>query len=245
MEPNVRAVVFDLDPNASGGSAEADRAFAQDRSVLSADEVERASRFKFEYLARRYCRGRAELRCQLGAVVNVAPERLTFRYGAHGKPELIPIQGCVNDVAFNLAHSENVALLVIADFEVGVDLELIRDGFADDVIAERFFAPVEVADLRALPVGQQRRAFFRCWTRKEAYLKALGGGLQIDLNSFTVSFADEAVPPRVTWIDPASDERAEEWAVADLGSQLALLGIDCEASVAAKQPHLAVSVSPR
>ena len=241
----MRAVVFDLDAFATRGRSEADRVFAQDRSVLSTDEIERASRFKFEYLARRYCRGRAELRWQLGAAIDVAPERIAFRYGAHGKPELIPVHGVASDVAFNLAHSENVALLAIAAFEVGVDLELIRDGFADDVIAERFFAPVEVAQLRALPVVQQRRAFFRCWTRKEAYLKALGGGLQIDLNSFTVNFADSTVAPSVTWIDAASGERAEEWAVADLGSQLAQLGFDCEASVAAKQPHLAVSVSQR
>ena len=94
-----------------------------------------------------------------------------------------------------------------------------RTGFADDTIAERFFAPIEVQQLRALPVERQQAAFFRCWTRKEAYLKAIGGGLSIPLDDFTVDFAENG-RPRITWVRDEPDEH-DAWTIIDCSRKIA------------------------
>ncbi len=180
-------------------------------SYLSADERERARRFHFEIDHDRYCQGRSQLRTILGYYAQRAPNLIAFRYGTQDKPALVDPFG----LHFNLAHSGNLAVLAVARFALGVDVELPRPGFADDEIAERFFAPREVAELRRLAPEQQEAAFFRCWTRKEAYLKALGGGLSIPLDDFTVTFATATEAPAVTWVRGLPTEPSA-WTILDI-----------------------------
>jgi 4'-phosphopantetheinyl transferase len=98
------------------------------------------------------------------------------------------------DLHFNLTHSHNVALFAFTlSGEVGIDVEYIRPSHREMDLAERFFSPQEVAALRAFPESSQREMFFRCWTRKEAYIKARGAGLSISLASFTVSLAADTL----------------------------------------------------
>jgi 4'-phosphopantetheinyl transferase len=114
---------------------------------------------------------------------------LRYCTNAQGKPALIPGSG-TQYLRFNLSHSHGLALLAFAlGREVGVALEYVQPSRTDDCVAERFFSAQEVTALRAPPESAQTEAFFHCWTRKEAYIKARGGGLSIDLTRFTVSLA--------------------------------------------------------
>jgi 4'-phosphopantetheinyl transferase len=130
---------------------------------------------------------------------------LRFCCNAQGKPALAPGSG-TEDLRFNLSHSQKLALFAFAfRREVGVDLEYVRPSVPDDRLAERFFSPQEVTRLRALPESARTEAFFHCWTRKEAYLKARGEGLGIGLDSFAVSLA----PGQLTDLLIASDDSPE------------------------------------
>lgn len=167
-------------------SAEIDRS----RLVLSSDEIERAGRFHFARDVRRFIAAHAGLRSVLSRYVARAPEALAFQSTAHGKPFLTPgAPYAIPDLAFNLSHSGELALAAVARGRcVGVDIEQIRPDFASAAIAEHFFSPAEVSALRSLPPEEQTHAFFRCWTRKEAFVKARGEGLSLPLDSFDVAF---------------------------------------------------------
>lgn len=155
------------------------------RRLLAADEIERASRFRFDHLTARYVTGRGILRLLLGRYLQAAPETLRFRYGAHGKPEL---DTPAPSLAFNLAHSHNLAVYALALApRIGVDVEQMREVHERDQIAGRFFSARESMALAALPDEQRSEAFLLCWTRKEAYLKALGAGITYPLDCFSVS----------------------------------------------------------
>lgn len=165
------------------------------RQTLSADEAERAARFHFARDRDRFTAARALLRAVLALYLGAEPARLRFAYGPHGKPALAGgAAGGDADAAalrFNLAHSHDLALVVVARArEVGVDVEHVRADFATAEVAERFFSRREAEALRALPEGRPRvEAFYRCWTRKEAFIKAKGEGLSFPLSTFTVSLA--------------------------------------------------------
>ncbi len=162
-------------------------------TLLSLDEREKAARFHFEKDRRHYIAGRGFLRSLLGEYLAADPARLEFVCNSYGKPSLA--SSPTPTLRFNLSHSRGLALCAVAhERDVGIDLEYIRPDFATDEIAERFFAPAEVAALRSLAPEQQPRAFFDCWTRKEAYIKARGDGLFRLLNSFTVAFAPDEPP---------------------------------------------------
>jgi 4'-phosphopantetheinyl transferase len=125
------------------------------------------------------------LRDLLGRYLQTQPDQISFVYNTFGKPDLGPEFG--NRLKFNLSHSADLALIAIAAASnVGVDLECIRaqPDYAD--IARRFFSAAEVDYLSALPSHLYAEAFFSCWTKKEAYLKACGEGLARPLNSFSV-----------------------------------------------------------
>ena len=156
---------------------------------LAADERARAGRFHFDRDRVRFVVARGVLRAILGRYMNRAPVSLSFRYGSHGKPALAG-EADGDAICFNLSHSNGVALYAIARHRaVGVDLERIRFDLPVVEIAERFFSRREVAALRMLPSEQQHQAFFCCWTRKEAYIKARGEGLSLPLDQFDVSLA--------------------------------------------------------
>lgn len=152
--------------------------------VLDEDERRRAERFRFERDRRRFVLRRAFLRTILGRYVGVDPARLRFRYTTYGKPELAGR----GDLRFNASSSQDLALYAIARGRaVGIDVERVAAGSWSLALAERFFSPGEVRALRSLDRSLQSTAFFRCWTCKEALLKATGVGLSLALDSFEVS----------------------------------------------------------
>ena len=156
---------------------------------LAADEQARAEQFYFERDRDHFIVARGVLRAILGCYLNRMPECLSFCYSSHGKPALAGESGG-NAIRFNVSHSHGIALYAVTrGREVGVDIERIRFDLAVAEIAERFFSRREVAMLRALPAEVQRQAFFRCWTHKEAYIKALGEGLSLPLNQFDLLLA--------------------------------------------------------
>jgi len=156
---------------------------------LAADEQARAKRFYFERDRERFIVARGVLRAILSGYLNRVPESLSICYSSHGKPALAG-KSDRDAIRFNVAHSHGVALYAVSrGREVGIDLERIRFDLAVAEIAERFFSRREVAMLRTLSIEAQFQAFFRCWTRKEAYIKALGQGLSLPLDQFDVSLA--------------------------------------------------------
>lgn len=158
-------------------------------AVLDEIECARAARFYREIHQQRFTVGRGRLRTLLGAYLNRAPEALTFRYNAQGKPYL-DMPEPLAPFSFNLSHSGDVALCAIAGFDtVGVDVEAVRESRDLIPIARRFFSAAEQAALLFLPPDQQCAAFYQCWSSKEALLKAWGTGLATPLDRFTVRVA--------------------------------------------------------
>ena|ERR1041385_2713119 len=155
-------------------------------SFLSADELARANRFHFAEDRNQFIVARGLLRNLLAAYLGVNSAKLHFSYGAKGKPFLI-VEGHPQ-INFNISHSHGRAALVFSrGREVGVDLEYVKDDFDDELVANRFFSRAEVLALRTVPVELRKQAFFNCWTRKEAYIKARGEGLSMPLDQFDVS----------------------------------------------------------
>jgi 4'-phosphopantetheinyl transferase len=160
-------------------------------NLLSAAERERAARFKFEKDRRLYTAAHAALRSILAGYMNVPAGGLEFESGRHGKPRLAPTLAG-DKLEFNLSHSHEVALIAVTrEKEIGVDVERVREDFAFAEVAERYFTAKEVSALRALPGGLQRRAFYQCWTSKEAFLKARGVGLSGELDEVEIVLAGE------------------------------------------------------
>lgn len=156
---------------------------------LSEEERARANRFVFEHDREHFLVARCRLRELLGSYLHRAPQSLEFRTGPYGKLSLVEHDG----LRFNLTHSYGLALYAFAmNRELGIDAEKIRPEFATEGIAERYFSAAEQSELRELPIELRTSAFFLCWTRKEAYVKAHGGGLQIPLDSFDVSLTPGA-----------------------------------------------------
>ena len=156
------------------------------QALLSPEEQVRVDRFLREQDRVRYVVNHGVMRCLLGQYLGVAPQSLRFDWNEYGKPRVVP-----PDLQFSLSHSGGMALLAVAaDSVVGVDVEQIRP-IAEDV-AERFFSPEEQSALRGLPDADWLGGFYRCWTRKEAVLKADGVGLHRALDSFTVSLSSSA-----------------------------------------------------
>lgn len=156
------------------------------RATLAKDEAERAGRFHFPSGRDGYIVGRGVLRELLSRYLGVRPGDIALDYTPHGKPFLK--SGTPLHVEFNLAHSGELLVLAFSlGRRVGIDIERRRPDFAGQRIADRFFSPRESQALRALPKDLQERAFIRCWTQKEAYIKARGEGLSFPLHDFDVT----------------------------------------------------------
>jgi len=179
------------------------------RRTLALEELDRARRFRFERLQKHFVAGRGFLRNVLARYLSAKPEELRFTYNAYGKPALAGEES----LQFNMSHSHEIALVAVTrDAAVGVDVEHIRADFASDEIARRFFSRVEVETFNSLAKEEQVAAFFRCWTRKEAYIKAIGKGLSQPLDGFDVTLAPA---------DPAAllrpgDEDTATWSFSDI-----------------------------
>ena len=154
------------------------------RSVLSPTELTRADRFVVEPPRSQFVVARATLRVLLGDALHIDPQALAFEIGQFGKPSLIG-----HDLQFNVSHSGDVVLVAIGrQAPLGVDVETERPHRDFLRLAQRFFAPGEVARLESVPESERAAAFYRCWTRKEAYLKARGTGITLGLDTFEVAF---------------------------------------------------------
>lgn len=182
------------------------------RAYLSPDELARANRYRSPRDGARFTAAHGQLREILSGYTQVNPKKIDFCTGERGKPALIPL----NAPVFNLSHSAELALLAVAPAgtDLGVDVEAVRAHVEFESMARRFFAPGEVAALLALPTDQRTTAFFACWTRKEAYMKARGLGLAIPLDGFEVSLAP-GEPPRL--LRPAADDpHGQEWTMMEI-----------------------------
>jgi 4'-phosphopantetheinyl transferase len=180
--------------------------------VLSADERERAARFRFERDYVRYVAARASLRSTLAVYLRLPPERVQFTYGPHGKPALPK-----GELSFNLSHSQGQGLIAIAlGRPVGVDLELVRPFEEADGVSEAIFSRVELGQFRALDRSEREPAFFSAWTRKEAYVKATGMGFSTNVAGVEVTFAP-AAPPRLISLH-GDVAVAANWTLLDLSN---------------------------
>ena len=167
---------------------------SDNREILSNDERVRASRFRFHTDSDRFIAARSSLRTILARYLWTQPAELKFGLNPFGKPHLTGGQDKLG-LRFNLSHSHDMALLAVArNRDVGVDVEFRRADFATDEVAQRFFSRSERNQLGAIAPEQKTEAFFNCWTRKEAYIKARGEGLSFPLDQFDVSFAPGAPP---------------------------------------------------
>lgn len=160
-------------------------------ALLDETDHVRAAALHFELHRRRFIVRRALTRVELARAIGGEPGRLRFAEGEQGKLSLQDAP----ELRFNLSHADDLALLVMSgNSEVGCDIERIDPARARRDVAERFFSPVEFAILSALPEEQWAEGFFNCWTRKEAYIKALGIGLSYPLQSFSVSLVPGDTP---------------------------------------------------
>jgi 4'-phosphopantetheinyl transferase len=179
--------------------------------ILSPDEKERAGRFVFEHLKSAFIVARGTLRVLLGNYLGIAPRDVLFRYGTNGKPALAE-PGLID---FNASHSDALAVFAFTrGCEIGIDVEKVRPIEDMRNIADHFFCAEEAEELMSLEPGLRERAFFNCWTRKEAYIKAIGKGLSEPLDSFRVSL-EPGRPARLIHIR-GNALAAEEWTFHDL-----------------------------
>jgi 4'-phosphopantetheinyl transferase len=182
--------------------------------MLDLDERKRADRFHFEKHRRRFIVGRGFLRLLLGRYLEIPPEDVRFAYGPYGKPSLGSEHGA-SRLRFNASHSHELAVYgFVQDHEIGVDVEYSQAEFAGEDIARHFFSAYEIEKLMALPEAERAPAFFRCWTRKEAYIKAFGSGLSHPLDQFDVTLAPHE---RAALIRDYRDEQAtSRWSMFNL-----------------------------
>jgi 4'-phosphopantetheinyl transferase len=202
--------------------------------VLSREELERASRFRFPQLTSAYVITHGVLRLLLARYLDRDPAGISFVQGVQGKPALSKAP----PVEFNLTHSEGMAAVAVTiGCPLGVDLEHLRPLPDMEEIAGRYFCPEEAAELLSLAPGEREQAFFRCWTRKEAYIKAVGDGLSCPLDSFQVTIQAD-MPARLVHI--AGDRvAAARWTLHDLS-----LAPDYIAALAYPDRQRALSVFP-
>jgi 4'-phosphopantetheinyl transferase len=180
-------------------------------AVLNADERDRARQFRFDHLRSSFVAARGALRVLLGRYLNATPNCINFNYGSRGKPSL----GTQARIQFNVSHSGALAVMVFTlDCDLGVDVEQIRPLPDIQEIATQFFCVDEAAELMSLTAHERERAFFLCWTRKEAYIKAVGDGLYVPLNSFRVTLRPTE-PARLIQLNDNS-EAAMAWSLHDL-----------------------------
>ena len=203
------------------------------RALLSVDERERAGRFRFQKDQDQYTVARAALRDILSRYLQTPAAEISFSYNSHGKPALSGAdESC--GLNFNLSHTDGLALYALTrDAAVGVDVERVREWEAVEGLAERFFSTEEVSAVNGLLVSQRAAEFFDCWTRKEACVKAVGRGLSLPLDSFTVSLASGEMKTTLR-MDAREDESAE-WSLFGLKP---LEGYAAALAVAGRVRHL-------
>ncbi|MFD2726454.1 4'-phosphopantetheinyl transferase family protein [Hyunsoonleella rubra] len=165
---------------------------------LSDDEKLRASKFHFKKDEERFIVFRGVLRFISGKYLNLKPEAVTFKYGEFGKPEF----ALKADLKFNISHSKDMAVMgFVNNFDIGIDIEFMKSDFHVMDIADNYFSKHEIQMLREFPENLQTEGFYRCWTRKEAFIKAKSKGLSFPLDAFSISIdsANEAELYETLW----------------------------------------------
>lgn len=153
--------------------------------ILSHAELARSSRFHFQIDSIRYKVSRVVAKVLLSKVLSIKPSNIELQLNDYGKPKLIAKS---NNIFFNVSHSANLGLIAITDIgPIGIDVERYRKKMLAEKFARRFFSESEVKEYLDLPHGQKEEGFFNCWTRKEAFIKALGLGLAMPLKDFDVT----------------------------------------------------------
>lgn len=174
-------------------------------TTLDQQEQARAHRFMFESIRDRFVISHYALRKILSEYVFVAPHEIRYQYNQRQKPELVPEINS-ETIQFNLSHSHDVAMVAITtSVPIGIDVEYIKKDLDYLALAQRFFSAEEYALLTALDGSERINGFFNCWTRKEAFIKAIGQGLYCSLKQFAVNLAP-AEPARFLRIDPDIDD---------------------------------------
>ena len=188
---DIVAAPLDVEPEAVRGSA----------ALLSPSERQRADRFAFERDRRRFIVARARLRQLIAARLDIKPDEVELVYGAHGKPALAD-----SGLRFNVSHCDDLAVYAFSwGQEIGVDVEAVRWLVDAGDVAARFFSRRENATYSALDPLDKPLGFFNCWTRKEAFIKALGDGLNHPLDAFDVSLAPNE-PAKILRVDNTPGE---------------------------------------
>jgi 4'-phosphopantetheinyl transferase len=179
--------------------------------LLSEGERARGARFLAALHRQRFAVAHARLRELLAGPLGLAPEAVEFATGAHGKPELTGV-AAASGLQFNLSHSDGVGLVGWSwHRHIGVDVEVWRPMRDQAGLVKRYFSPAEIAAWESLPEGGRQEAFFNLWTRKEAYIKGLGRGLSLPLNSFDVSHQRGA---GARLLRPTSAAGGHQWSLA-------------------------------
>jgi 4'-phosphopantetheinyl transferase len=188
--------------------------------ILSHDEQERAQRFRLPELTRSFIADHGRMRLILSAYAQLPPQDLAFTQNKFGKPEL-DIPGSA--LRFNLSHTKGLSVLALClDSQIGVDVEAVRLMKDWQEIAQSHFSPRENADLSSTIESDRQNAFFRCWTRKEAFLKANGYGLSKPLDSFSVSIAREEFPALLDCV--WAPQEVSGWSLASLSLEPQFVG---------------------
>jgi 4'-phosphopantetheinyl transferase len=204
-------------------------------STLSPDEADRSRRFHRDSDRDRFVAGRGWLRCILGDYLSLDPSVLRFAYDSNGKPRLA---GAANQLLrFNMSHSDGIALYAVCTrCEVGVDVERVSSDVDVEALAQRFFSAAERVELAALSADDRRQAFFDCWTRKEAYLKAVGIGLGTPTQDFSVTVRSGSAGE----LTVSADRATRRWSLYAIDA-----GAGYAAAVAVEGTNAHVTAAPR
>jgi 4'-phosphopantetheinyl transferase len=196
---------------------------------LSDDERRRAERFRFDRDRARFVVRRGVLRGLLGRYIGTHPSQIAFKYAERGKPQLAsPLD--IEGLNFNLSHSQDLVLFAFArQLVIGVDVEWTRPLEDAPSIARGCFSTAEIAALNRVDLSDRTEAFYNCWTRKEAFVKATGEGLQRPLDSFDVSL----IPGEPARLLACTDGDVAAWSLHNLKPAAGFVG-----AVAAPAEHL-------
>ncbi len=158
------------------------------KQFLSENEISKASKFRFEKDKNCSIITRGALRYLSGKYLKMNPENIIFKYGDHGKPNL----DMKTDLKFNVSHSGNLAVIgFVLKNDIGVDIEQLKYDFEVMDIVNNYFSQHEIETLKKLPIEEQTNGFYRCWTRKESFIKAKAKGLSFPLDSFSVDIKSD------------------------------------------------------
>ena len=181
-------------------------------SILSVDERVRADKLKVEDKKQQYIISRGCLRQRLGLLTNIDPEDFVFEYLEHGKPVLIN-DARFADITFNVSHSSDFALIAISQKQnIGIDIEKVNHKLDHQALVTRFFSEIEQSEFLTIAEANKAKAFCACWTRKEAFIKAIGDGITYGLDTFDVTINPEIQTSSINLHKPTS----EIWSAQDL-----------------------------